>query len=171
MTPRIRERARELEIEEESCLLWIRHDSEYQPERDLPQAAFKQILDVLDERRIRPILIGAEAPYAAETKRNLIQFYKDEYFSGNPRTQLSLLDHICEEYPIKFSIGAKSGAMDGLAFTRELKTVYFTHPGRNGRMDKVGRVFPAFTKIETNYRRKFLSLRSHELEDIYEAMA
>lgn len=171
VTDQIRERAKKLEIEDNSCLLWIRHGSQYQPERDLPFIAYKQLLGVLIEARYKPILIGAEAPYATKGCQNLVRFYDDVDFADNPKSQLSLLNHICECYPVKFSIGAKSGAMDGLAFARKINTIYFTHPDKNGRMDKVERVFPAFKKVETSYRKKFLSFTCSELEDIYEKMA
>ena len=61
--------------------------------------------------------------------------------------------------------------MDGLAFARKLNTIYFTHPDKNGRMNKVGKAFPAFKKVETAYKKKFLSFTCSELEDIYETIA
>jgi len=61
----------------------------------------------------------------------------------------------------------KSGAMDGLAFLRGLKTIYFGLREKNGRMDKVGNAFGAFTLIPLSYKTKFAAFSNDELESIY----
>lgn len=155
---------------EPSCFLWVRH-GKYKPERNLTAHAFEQLKCILSEAGIRPILIGSSAPYAIKGDGNLIEFYNDKLLEYNPLTQLALLDKIRVSGSVKFSIGMKSGGMDGLAFARQFPTYYITNQATNGRMDKVGSVFPAFRKILVDYKEKFMAFSPLEMDIVFTAIS
>lgn len=153
-----------------SCFLWIRYGS-HDPDRNLTELAFRQLLAVLQEAHVRPILIGDSAPYICPDPSNLVNFYKAERFKNNPRNQLTLLNDICNNCPVAFSIGMKSGGMDGLAFVRQFTTYYIGDPDHNKRMDKVGKAFPAFKLVPVHYDSKFIQFSTNELENIFNCIS
>ncbi len=166
----IRETSRPFFSNRPSCFLWTRH-VKYKSDRNLTGLAFGQLLAVLQEVGIRPIVIGSATPYVSSTRRNLVDFFATPPFQHNPLLQLTMLNDICDNCPVRFSIGMKSAAMDGLAFARQLTTYYVTHPRTNGRMDKVERAFPAFRKLLVNYNRKFMQFSVRELETVFDALS
>jgi hypothetical protein len=151
---------------EKTCLLWIRR-SDYQPERNLTNLAFTQLYSVLVDCGYKPIVIGPKSAFCEKSEENLIEFYKQPLFLDNPLNQLVFLDRLCDRTDVRFSIGMKSGGMDGLAFLRGLKTIYFGRKENNARMGKVNAAFPAFSFIPIQYRTKFTSFENEELEEIY----
>ncbi len=150
-----------------SCLLWVRH-GKYRPERNLTGLAFQQLKSILMEAGVRPIIIGSKPPYEVSDEPNLIEFYLEEdIYKNDPLMQLVLLNQLCEKASVKFAIGMKSGAMDGLAFARRLPTHYITNLSTNGRMDKVESAFPAFKKLLVAYDRKFMAFSPQEMERVF----
>lgn len=160
------ERATLVQSAEVSCFFWIRYGS-YKPERNLTQLAYRQLISILQEAHIHPILIGNSTPFLSAADNNLLDFFLRDPYKQNPLKQLILLNYICEHANVAFSIGMKSGAMDGLAFARKLPTYYISHPRRNKRMDKVTKAFPAFSLVPVNYDKKFIQFSKTELECIY----
>lgn len=152
---------------QKSCLLWVRNGT-YKPERNLTGIAFDQLLQVLGDCGYKPIIIGHKSHFVHEDEEtNLVEYYKKPCFYRKPQAQLEFLSHLCDMADVRFSIGMKSGAMDGLAFARQLKTIYFGNLHRNDRMNKVGSAFGAFTFIPVTYRKKFVCFSKQELESIY----
>ena len=137
----------------------------------MTKLAFDQLLVVLQEAEIQPIVIGSPTPYAVRKQNNLIDFFSNQPFQHSPLNQLIMLNDICNNCPLKFSIGMKSGAMDGLAFARQLQTHYVTHARTNGRMDKVELAFPAFNELLVDYKRKFMGFSMQELETVFHAVS
>jgi hypothetical protein len=153
--------------QETSCFLWIRQSSSHEPKRNLNELAYGQLDCVLQKAGISPILVGDSAPFLVRDSSNLLDFFKDAPFKNDPLSQLQLLNHVCENTRIAFSIGMKSGAMDGLAFTRGLRTYYVSHPQHNARMNKVAKAFPAFSLIPVSYEDEFPKFSDTDLEGLY----
>jgi len=153
-------------IDGRACLLWIRAGG-YRSERNLTKRSYEQLVDVLEREGISPILVGDSATFVEKTEENLIEFYKNsDFFENNPLHQLQLLDFLCGQLGIEFSIGMKSGAMDGLAFARRLRTLYAARTRGNERMDKASTAFPAFSLVPLHYGCKFKKFSKSELDDI-----
>ena len=68
-------RAANFASSEPSCFLWIRHGSKFESRRDMSRIAYNQLLCVLEEAGIRPIVVGSSASYLdSEGPTNLINF-------------------------------------------------------------------------------------------------
>lgn len=161
----------EADKEMPSCLLWVRH-RKYKPERNLTSLACEQLKSILMEAGVRPIMVGAKPPYEVSDEPNLIEFYAEEdIYKNDPLMQLVFLNQLCTKACMKFQIGMKSGAMDGLAFASQLPTYYITSQATNGRMDKVETAFPAFRKLLVAYDRKFMAFSPEEMERVFAAIS
>ena len=159
--------SRKLRDDLKACFLWIRHGS-HEPFRNMASVGFSQLSEVLGELGYEVILVGDTTSFTPKNEnQNLIRFYDNPLFQADPHTQILLLNHLCEKADIRFSIGMKSGAMDGLAFLRKLKTIYFSAPDHNARMNKVGKAFPTFVLAPIRYTQKFTAFQNSELEFAY----
>jgi len=137
-----------------ACLLWTR-TGKYQPERNLTQDAFEQLRGILKSVGIRPLVIGSPG-LVGIPEPNLVGFYDAGGLSLDPLAQLSFLSFLCDHLPLLgFSIGMKSGAMDGLAFARKLTTLYIARVADSTRMNRVHKAFPAFELLPVTYTRRF----------------
>ena len=149
-----------------ACLLWVRSGT-FDPTRNLTSKAYQQLYDVLYEAGYKPITIGPSTSFVAKSDDNLVDFYKEHPYANNPQTQLALLNYLCDHANICFSIGMKSGGMDGLAFLRGLKTIYFGRSGKEDkRMERVRSAFKAFTFVPIIYEGEFDSFSEQELARI-----
>jgi len=147
-----------------TCLLWTR-TGDYQSHRNLTPEALAQLTGALDAAGIRPIVIGAPGLLDAP-EPNLVGFYEQEELQLDPLAQLAFLSLLCERLDVRFSIGMKSGAMDGLAFARELPTLYAGRASENDRMNRVQQAFPAFVFVPVDFKHRFERFSDSELDDI-----
>ena len=135
------------------CFLWIRN-GDYEECRNLNEYGFDQICGLLKLLKVEPILIGNKAEFAHPDGANLIEFWHRPELpelSGDPGAQLKHLIEQVREKNIQFSIGMKSGGMDGLCFATGLPTLFI---GKNkkleSRMVTLANVFP-FIHVEGRF--------------------
>jgi len=161
---KIQERIKKLNLDTDSkkCFIWIRK-GDYQPERNISSIGLYQLENVLADFDIKTVFIGKSLGNIKKNETNLIDFFNDEPFDNyNILTQLYFYQVLIKEYNFLFSVGMKSGAMDGLAFAFNFKTFYFATNDSNDRMKKVSEVFNQLVHINLNGTKKDKFISFHD---------
>ena len=145
-----------------SCFIWIRGGN-FRPERNLTCESYNQLVKTVSNLGYRPIPIGSSTDFIKAGKDNLVEFYSNKLFANDPINQLTLLNYLCENANVHFSMGMKSGGMDGLAFLNGHKTIYFGRTNSDERMSRVRSAFKSFHFVPILYNDKFECFSKSEL--------
>ena len=155
-----------LNTKTKKCFVWIRK-GKYKPNRNISSIGLIQLKNILNDFNIEPLFVGATiGDFKKENNNNLIEFYNDEPFNNcNILEQLYLFRILIEEYNFLFSVGMKSGSMDGLAFAFNFRTFYFATNDSNKRMNKVSQVFSQLIHIKINGTKydEFISFHDDDI--------
>jgi hypothetical protein len=142
-------------LKKPAALVWARNE-DYQPERNSTSTSISQLVSLVEEVGLCPIVIGRRVADWLPSADNLIEFYKNSLFRGHDSiaTQLLMFDSLIRTCGVRVSIGMKSGGMDGPGLFLGLPTVSFFEPNRRSsrRLKQIAKTIKNFFTVALDKR-------------------
>jgi hypothetical protein len=159
-----------------AALVWVRC-GDYEPERNSTPASVTQLQQVLEDHCIRPIEIGNSLGNSTSEQEDLIEFYRGDVFTKNEHfiaLQILMAQRLMCNCGVRFSVGMKSGGMDGAALFLGLPTISFAHCSscerpwsKKNRVEKIAARISSFHLIRLgSYAGVFRMYTQRELNDL-----